>query len=114
MNHYCDQWITDWCTSNGWTDWFREQSSYWAFPPNAVMPVPIPSSVLQAIKAENGLSFEERTWGLMAVMSLLLGLLGTCLLVSPMPLVTAFIFGAIVVAKMDTEESLGFPEELCR
>ncbi|MBW4542642.1 MAG: hypothetical protein KME43_26460 [Myxacorys chilensis ATA2-1-KO14] len=113
MNHYCDQWISDWCTDNGWTDWFRERSSYWAFPPNAVMPVPIPTPVLRAIKVEKGLSFDERIWCLMALVSVILGLLGTCLLASPMPLVFAFVFGAIAVARMEDDEMLDAHQEFC-
>ena len=60
MNHYAAQWIEDWCSENGWTDLFRERTDYWAFPPNAVMPVPIPTQVLRSIKANRGLCFEEK------------------------------------------------------
>ncbi|NDJ17199.1 hypothetical protein [Myxacorys almedinensis] len=112
MNHYCDQWISDWCADNGWTEWFRERSSYWAFPPNAVMPVPIPPPVLRAIKVEKGLSVDERLWCLIAIAVVVLGVLGTFLLASPMPLVVAFVFSAIAVARLEDDEMLDVHPEL--
>ena len=30
-----------WCLQEGYTDWFYRQGSWWAFPPQAVMPVKI-------------------------------------------------------------------------
>jgi hypothetical protein len=106
MNHYCEQWIADWCQDNGWTDWFMERSSYWAFPPQAVMPVPIPTQALRAIKAEKGMSADERVWCLAAVFGTVVGIASGYFMSSPMPLVLAFIFCAIVVARMDDEEML--------
>ncbi len=53
MKHYSDEWIEEWCQENGWTDLFVERSnSYWAFPPGAVMPEPIPAQALRVIKAK--------------------------------------------------------------
>ncbi len=103
MNHYSAQWIEEWCQENGWTDWFMECSRYWAFPPNAVMPVPIPSQVLKAIKAEKGLCFEERIWCLVAVLIAVIAGIFTYFLSSPMPLVIAFAFGAITVARLEDD-----------
>jgi hypothetical protein len=104
MNHYCEQWIADWCETNGWTDWFRERSRYWAFPPNSVMPVPIPKTVLQAIKAEKGLSNEERLWSLSALAvgatAAILGYMSA----SPMPIVLAFAYCAIVFAGLEDDD----------
>lgn len=105
INHYCEQWIADWCETNGWTDWFQEQSSYWAFPPNAVMPVPIPSQVLRSIKAEKGQSQDERVWSLSAVAGTAIAALWTCAVASPMPLVFAFVGCAIVVARLENDEA---------
>ncbi|MGA7933332.1 MAG: hypothetical protein WCA35_07280 [Kovacikia sp.] len=107
MNHYSAQWIEEWCQENGWSDWFMECSHYWAFPPNGVMPVPIPTQVLRTIKAEKGLCFEERIWCLAAVLIALLASISTYFLASPMPLVVAFAFCAVTVARMedDTLES---------
>ena len=104
MNHYCEQWISDWCQDNGWTDWFKERSSYWAFPPNAVMPVPIPTQVLRAIKAERGLTVSERLWSLSAVISTIVAAASGYFCESPMPIVLAFGFCAIVVARMEDDE----------
>jgi hypothetical protein len=101
MNRYCDQWISDWCDHNGWTDWFRERSHYWAFPPNAVMPVPIPNTVLKTLKAKHGLSRDERFWLLFALGSALAALLSGYFLSSPMPLVVAFSGCAVIVAQLE-------------
>lgn len=63
MRHYNDEWIREWCNQNGWTDWFMEPlNHYWAFPPGAVMPEPIPPQILRAIKADKGLCGEEQLW----------------------------------------------------
>ncbi len=104
MNHYSEQWIQDWCQENGWTDWFRERSIYWAFPPNAVMPTPIPTTVLRAIKAKNGLCIEERAWCLVAIASTLVAAASGYFLSSPMPLVVAFGFCALIVAQLEPED----------
>ncbi len=103
MNHYASQWIDDWCQDNGWTDWFIERSSYWAFPPNAVMPMPIPSQALRSIKANRGLSFTERLWCLSAIAGAVGAGISSYLLSSPMPMVAAFAFCAIAVAQLEDE-----------
>jgi nitric oxide synthase oxygenase domain/subunit len=110
MNHYCEQWIADWCEENGWTDWFRERSKYWAFPPNAVMPVPIPLPVLRTIKAEKGLSPDERNWCLVILVSAGLALVVGYLIASPVPLVGAFAMAAIVVAQLEDDDL--YPRDL--
>jgi hypothetical protein len=106
MNHYCEQWIADWCVENGWTDWFREQSKYWAFPPNSVMPVPIPTSVLRTIKTEKGLSGDERFWCLTALGSACVAATLGYLMGSPMPLVLAFAYSALVFAHLEDDDVL--------
>ncbi|UBF25146.1 hypothetical protein K9N68_26475 [Kovacikia minuta CCNUW1] len=111
MNHYSAQWIEEWCQDNGWTDWFMECSRYWAFPPNGVMPVPIPTQVLRTIKAEKGLCFEEKIWCLMAVLIALLASISTYFLASPMPLVVAFAFCAVTVARMEDDTLESTPSE---
>lgn len=105
MNHYALQWIEDWCHDNGWTDLFQECSLYWAFPPNAVMPVPIPTDVLRSIKAEKGLCREEQIWCLAAVSSAIAAAVGTYCFASPLPLLLAFAFCAIVVGRMEEDDS---------
>jgi hypothetical protein len=104
MNHYCEQWIADWCQENGWTDWFRQQSCYWAFPPHAVMPVPIPPQALRSIKAEKGMSRDEKFWSFLALGSLAAGIGLSFAIAAPIPAIAAFVFGAIVVGQLDDEE----------
>ncbi|MDX2228743.1 MAG: hypothetical protein NW220_03850 [Leptolyngbyaceae cyanobacterium bins.349] len=104
MNHYAAEWIDNWCQDHGWTDWFVESSRYWGFPPNAVMPVPIPSQALRSLKAQYGLCSEERLWSISAVLSAGLGGVLSYVLASPMPLVAAFAYCAIVVARMEDED----------
>lgn len=106
MNHYSAQWIEDWCNDNGWTDWFKERSSYWAFPPNSVMPVPIPTQVLQAIKAEKGMCYEEKIWFGAAAFSVIMAAASSYFMASPMPLVAAFSFCAVTAARMEPEDEL--------
>lgn len=109
MNHYREQWIADWCQDNGWTDWFQERSRYWAFPPQAVMPVPIPTRALQTIKAEKGFTQEERNWAMLVLFCGIAAAVCVCWLANPLPLVFAFSFGAIVVAQMEDETPEAVP-----
>lgn len=104
MKHFAPQWIDDWCQANGWSDWFLDQSRYWAFPPNAVMPVPIPTQVLRRIKAEKGLCNEERIWCITAVLVAIASGVFSYVLSSPMPLVAAFAFCAITAARLEMDE----------
>ncbi|MFM7191933.1 MAG: hypothetical protein ACKOX2_14130 [Microcystaceae cyanobacterium] len=105
MQHFCDEWIEEWCQDNGWTDLFRERyNNYWAFPPNAVMPEPIPFKTLQIIKAKKGLCPEEKLWLMLAWMAGAMGLLLSILMQNPMPLVLAFAFDAIAIAQFEVEE----------
>jgi hypothetical protein len=105
MNHYCEQWIADWCLENGWTDWFAgDERRYWAFPPHAVMPTPLPATVLQAIKAKEGMSPDERVWVGGGLVSLVVGGLLTYVLGSPLPALAAFGFCAGMVAHLEEED----------
>lgn len=110
MKHFTAQWIEEWCQENGWTDLFLECSRYWAFPPNAVMPVPIPNQVLRKIKAEKGLCFEEKIWCFAAVFSAVTAGISAYLLSSPMPLVAAFAFCAVTAARLEDETLANFSE----
>lgn len=104
MNHYCRGWIEEWCHENGWTELFlQRRNEFWAFPPNAVMPLPIPSQVLRKIKAEKGLSGDEKLWCSVAAIAAMTASLFSYLAQSPMPLVTAFAFCALVVANLEVE-----------
>ena len=103
INHYCEHWIADWCHDHGWTDYFRESTSYWAFPPQAVMPCPLPEPALKSIKAENGLSSHEKRWFSLALLSLVSGTALSFAINQPLPLILGFAFCAIVVGQMDDE-----------
>ena len=105
MKHYCDAWINEWCEENGWTDLFIERyNNYWAFPPGAVIPEPIPPKILRLIKSEKGLCYEERLWLIAAAIVTLTAVILTYFLKSPMPLVFAFAFDAITAAKLEVED----------
>jgi hypothetical protein len=104
MKHYCDEWIQEWCDSNGWTELFIERyNNYWAFPPGAVMPEPIPSNTLSLIKAEKGMSDEEKTWVATSIIFTLIAVILSYLILCPMPIVFAFAFDAITVAQLEVE-----------
>ena len=104
MKHFHDDWIQEWCDTNGWTDLFRERyNSYWAFPPNAVMPEPIPNKVLQVIKDTKGLTNDEQFWLASATVLSIIAIVLCFLISNPMPIVLAFAFDAITVAKLEVE-----------
>jgi hypothetical protein len=104
MNHYASDWIDDWCKDNGWTDWFVDRSIYWGFPPQAVMPLPIPPQAMRAIKAKQGLCLWEKVWYGVAAGSAIAAAVSSYLLSCPMPLVGAFAFCAVVVARLEDED----------
>ncbi len=104
MQHFHDEWIQEWCDRNGWTDLVRERyDSYWAFPPNCVMPEPIPQKVMRLIKSEKGLSSSEQRLLATAAGVSILSLVCSYLWMSPMPLMLAFGFNAISFASMECE-----------
>lgn len=105
MRHYCDDWIHEWCDDNGWTEPVMNPiNTYWAFPPNAVMPEPIPFTTLRMIKAQKGLTPQESGWvtAAIAISALCMGL--SYWLNCPMPLLAGFAFAAFVVASLEVEE----------
>lgn len=105
MKHYSEEWIQEWCAEHGWTDLYIEGPHYWAFPPGAVIPEPIPPRVMQWIKNQKGLSIAEKR--LLTVAALVTGgaLLLSYLWHSPMPIVFAFAFGAITAGLLEVEDS---------
>lgn len=105
MNHYCDKWVQEWCNENGWTDLFKERFEYWAFPPNAVMPLPIPQKALRLIKQQRGMSADERLWCFSAIATAAVAAFSSYFLLSPMPLVGAFAFCAVTVARLEPEDA---------
>lgn len=106
MKHYSDQWIEEWCEENGWTDLFVERcNNYWAFPPGAVMPEPIPTHVLRLIKEQKGQTKQEKFWSISAVIGTFIAVVTTYVLKCPMPLVLAFAFDAVTAAQLEVEEA---------
>ena len=104
MQHFHDEWIQEWCDLNGWTDLFKERyNHYWAFPPNGVMPEPIPQKVMRLIKSEKGLSVSEKRWLLGAGVISAIALASSWFFMSPMPLMLAFGFDAVTFARMEYE-----------
>ncbi len=104
MKNFCDEWIVEWCHSHGWTEPFAERrNSYWAFPPNGVMPEPIPARALREIKQAKGMTADERFWSTSAVAVALLAVGLSYCLYSPLPLVLAFAYAAVTVARLEVE-----------
>jgi len=104
MRHFRDEWINEWCQQNGWTDLVIErQANYWAFPPNAVMPEPIPRKILREIKSEKGMSYEEKNLAIITLAIALIAVIFSCGFNCPMPLVLAFAFAAIAIPQFEIE-----------
>ncbi|MBE9073159.1 hypothetical protein [Microcystis sp. LEGE 08355] len=104
MKHFHEPWIQEWCQENGWTELFLERySNYWAFPPNAVMPEPIPTKVLQKIKRQKGLSPAEKLWLGVAIGLTVTALILCVIFACPMPIVLAFAFDAVTAARLEVE-----------
>ena len=103
--HFSDSWIKEWCDENGWTDLFRERCDhYWAFPPGAVMPEPIPSATLRAIKSAKGLCLEEKRLLAIAGFVSTLAIALSYVSKTPMPIVFAFAFDALITALLEVED----------
>jgi hypothetical protein len=106
MKQYAYSWVVRWCAENGWTDLFIERYRYWAFPPGAVMPQPIPSQVLQCLHDEHGSSpIEQRWYGAMLAASAIGGLL-SCWSHCPLPLLAGFGICAMAVAYLEEDDLL--------
>ncbi len=105
MKHFSDEWIQEWCGEHGWTDVsVVGYGDYWAFPPGAVMPEPIPATVLRAIKAERGFCCQERWWMAAALGVSVAAAIASYLLRSPMPLVLAFCGDALIAASLEVDD----------
>jgi hypothetical protein len=104
MKHFQDEWIQEWCNENGWTEFFRERANnYWAFPPGAVIPEPIPTKILRLIKAQKGMSTDEQYWSALAVITTICATVLTLISENPLPLLFAFAFAAVTVARLEVE-----------
>ena len=104
MQHFHDEWIQEWCDRNGWTDVFMERyNHYWAFPPNCVMPEPIPQKVMRLIKSEKGFTSDEQKCLYSAAVVSVVAIVASLFLVTPMPMMFAFAFDAVTFARMECE-----------
>lgn len=104
MKHFADEWVNQWCEDNGWTDLVVDgKNTYWAFPPNAVMPEPIPNRELKVIKYEKGLSPQERVWAIAAVIVTISATIASVVMKCPIPIVLAFAFCAVTVGQFDLD-----------
>ncbi|MGB3616324.1 MAG: hypothetical protein WBA10_21205 [Elainellaceae cyanobacterium] len=79
-------------------------NTYWAFPPNAVMPEPIPSNTLRVIKAQKGLTPQESRWTSAAIALGVVAVGASYWLNCPLPLLGEFAFAAFVVASLEVED----------
>ena len=105
MKHYSDEWIQDWCSENGWTDPVMEPlNHYWAFPPGAVMPEPIPTDTLRLLKSRYGMTSQEKLWSGTAI-AVAIGMAWlSYVLQCPMPLIVGFAYAAFVAAGLEVDE----------
>lgn len=95
--------IEQWCQTNGWTDIFFEHYRYWAFPPHAVMPLPVPIQSSADLRPRE-LSPLARRLNALAIFVALAAIPLSYFSQSPMPLVFAFLAGAIAVGLQDEED----------
>jgi hypothetical protein len=91
------EYLQRWCQEHGWTDLFMEQRQFWAFPPGAVLPLPIPAYAFEGFQ-HNRLSGRSLLLNAAAVVFTLGGICLTALTYSPMPLLSAFAISTIIVA----------------
>ncbi|MGB7415704.1 MAG: hypothetical protein WA902_15975, partial [Thermosynechococcaceae cyanobacterium] len=94
--------VMGWCQEHGWSDLFVDHHQYWAFPPGAVMPLPLPSTVYQEFKGQDRSDCLTVLYGLLSVSAA--AILMSLQQQSPMPAVFAFCLCALGVASF--EESL--------
>ncbi|NJK99191.1 MAG: hypothetical protein HC910_01005 [Spirulinaceae cyanobacterium SM2_1_0] len=105
MKHFNTDWINEWCGEHGWTDLaVVGYDTYWAFPPGAVMPEPIPPTALRMIKAQRGLCKQERRIVLAALGLTLFAAIASYVVRSPMPLVIAFCADALAAASLEVDD----------
>lgn len=77
---------------------------YWAFPPGAVIPEPIPVDALRTIKSQQGLSRQEKAWSATAIAFAVVMVGLSYVLKCPMPLIAGFAYAAFVVAGLEVDE----------
>ena len=97
------RYIQQWCQEHGWTDLFVEQRQFWAFPPGAVIPVPVPIQALEGFYAEQEMTPQVGLLNLSSIGAALSAVFLTVLTLSPIPLLAAFGCCAIAVALLEEE-----------
>lgn len=50
MDNTTETQIKTWCETSGWTDFFFQEGQFYAFPPGAVMPLPVPTAAIESEK----------------------------------------------------------------
>jgi len=50
MNKSTNTRIQKWCENSGWTDLFVQEGQFYAFPPGAVIPLPVPTEAIKSAK----------------------------------------------------------------
>ncbi len=55
MNKQQEEQVRQWCEDNNWTDLFIHENKFYAFPPHAVIPLPVPLE-------ENKINHESRQY----------------------------------------------------
>jgi len=50
MNNLTNTRIQKWCKNSGWTDLFVQEGQFYAFPPGAVIPLPVPTEAIKLAK----------------------------------------------------------------
>jgi hypothetical protein len=103
MSKFLHQYIQQWCSEHGWTDLFVEQCQFWAFPPGAVIPAPVPVYALEGFYRTHRAPAPIQ---LLKTLALGLALAAVALTIwtgSPIPLVTAFGGCAITVGLIEEE-----------
>lgn len=50
MENSIERHIKKWCENSGWTDSFVQKGQFYAFPPGAVIPLPVPTAAIESAK----------------------------------------------------------------
>ena len=93
--------LNQWCCDNGWTDLFVERYQFWAFPPGSVLPLPVPSTVLEDIHARHYHAWKYPVGYSAVITGSAFALLCSLLMHSPMPAIVAFACSAIAIGILD-------------
>ncbi|NCJ07174.1 hypothetical protein GS597_11790 [Synechococcales cyanobacterium C] len=95
--------VSRWCQENGWTDLFVDHCEFWAFPPGAVMPLPIPADVMAGYISTRQLPRQEKLLYGVAIGVAAIAATLSFSIKSPMPLVLAFGLCALLIARLDDD-----------